>query len=43
MTIKPECPFALELVNILATIFLGNYEIVRYEICLIQKNGFLGR
>lgn len=43
MIIKPEHPFALELVNILAISFLRKYEILRYEIYLIQKNGFLGR
>lgn len=35
--IKPKSPFALESVNILAIIFLGNYKIARYEINLIQK------
>lgn len=37
MIIKPKSPFALELVNVLVIIFLGNYKIARYKIYLIQK------
>ena len=40
--VKPERPFALELVNILAIIFLGNYKIARYKIYLIQKRMVFG-